>query len=115
MLRAQQVYAPEAGVSRAAGAAALGRRLYRLTHEDSFDRGPEVRGNRILVADARLDNRPELADALGIAPADCARLSDAALLMRALDRWDEEAVARLTGYFAFALWDWESERLLLAR
>ena len=115
MLRAQQVYAPDAGVSRAAGPAALGRRLYRLTPEDSFDRGPEMRGSRILVADARLDNRPELADVLGISPADSARLSDAALLMRALDRWDEDAVARLTGYFAFALWDSAAERLLLAR
>ena len=115
MLRAQQIYAPDAGVSRAAGAAVLGRRLFRLTPEDRFDRGPEMRGGRILVADARLDNRPELASALGISPADSSRLSDAALLMHALDRWDEEAVARLTGYFAFALWDPESERLLLAR
>jgi asparagine synthase (glutamine-hydrolysing) len=115
MLRAQQIYAPDAGVSRATGAAVLGRRLFRLTPEDSFDRGPEMRGGRILVADARLDNRPELASALGISPADSSRLSDAALLMHALDRWDEEAVARLTGYFAFALWDPESERLLLAR
>lgn len=115
MLRAQQIYAPDAGVSRAVGPAALGRRLFRLTPEDLFDRGPEVRGSRILVADLRLDNRPELSDALGIAPADSARLSDAALLMRALDRWDEDAVGRLTGCFAFALWDSVSERLLLAR
>ena len=115
MLRAQQIYAPDAGVTRAAGPAALGRRLFRLTPEDMFDRGPEVSGSRILVADARLDNRPELAASLGISPADCARLSDTALLMRALDRWDEEAASRLTGYFAFALWDSEAERLLLAR
>ncbi|HEY5720968.1 MAG TPA: asparagine synthase-related protein [Allosphingosinicella sp.] len=115
MLRAQQIYAPDPGVSRAAGSAALGRRLFRLTPEDGFDRGPEVSGSRILVADARLDNRPELAAALGISPADSASLSDAALLMRALDRWNEEAADRLTGYFAFALWDSDAQKLLLAR
>lgn len=115
MLRAQQIYAPDAGVGRAAGAAALGRRLFRLTPEDSFDRAPEVSGNRLLVADARIDNRSELATTLGISPGDASRLSDAALLMRVLDRWGDEAVERLTGYFAFALWDSEAERLLLAR
>jgi asparagine synthase (glutamine-hydrolysing) len=115
MLRAQQIYAPDAGVSRTAGEVALGRRLFRLTPEDRFDRAPEVHGSRILVADARIDNRSELADALGISPAELASLSDSALLMRALDRWDESAVDRLTGYFAFALWDGESRRLLLAR
>jgi asparagine synthase (glutamine-hydrolysing) len=115
MLRAQQIYAPDAPVSLAAGNAALGRRLFRLTPEDSFDRGPEVKGDRILVADARIDNRPELAAELGISPADLALLSDSALLMRALDRWDEGAADRLTGYFAFALWDSAAQRLLLAR
>jgi asparagine synthase (glutamine-hydrolysing) len=35
--------------------------------------------------------------------------------MRALERWGEEAVDRLVGDFAFALWDGGRERLLLAR
>ena len=115
MLRAQQVYAPDPPVCQGDHEIALGRRLFRLLPEDAFDRGPEVRGRRILVADARLDNRAELIAALGLPTGEAGRLSDAALLMHALERWDEETPDRLTGYFAFALWDGAAGRLLMAR
>ena len=42
-------------------------------------------------------------------------MADAAILMAALDRWDEQAVDRLEGDFAFALWDSGCQRLMLAR
>ncbi|MET1112468.1 MAG: asparagine synthase-related protein, partial [Allosphingosinicella sp.] len=41
--------------------------------------------------------------------------SDSALVMAAVERWEEEAIGRLAGDFALALWDRDSERLLLAR
>lgn len=117
MLQAQQVYAPDPKSAATWGdrEIALGRRLFRQLPEDRFDRAPIVsaEGRRVLVADVRLDNRDELADALGIA--EPSGLADAAILMAALDRWDEEAVDRLDGDFAFALWDSGRQRLVLAR
>jgi len=117
MLKAQQVYAPDRPLCWADGDIAMGRRLFKLLPEDAYDRGPvvEAGGGRVLVADVRLDNREELCAALGISGGEARTLSDTAILMRALDRWDEEAVDRLVGDFAFALWDGRRERLLLAR
>lgn len=98
------------------GRGAFGRRLFQLLPEDKFDRGP-VTGTRgrVLVADVRLDNRAELIAGLGCEPEIARSLSDAGVLMAALDRWDIEAVDRLRGDFAFALWDGGEQRLLLAR
>jgi asparagine synthase (glutamine-hydrolysing) len=115
MLAAQQVYAPDRPARWSDGSIAVGRRLFKLLPEDDFDRGPLVSGQRTLVADLRLDNREELCAALGIARNEAGRLADAALLMRALERWDLGALDRLTGDFAFALWDGAGGRLLLAR
>jgi asparagine synthase (glutamine-hydrolysing) len=117
MLRSQQAYAPDSPVSRSLGSLAMGRRLFRLLPEDRFDRGPQEDPERetLLVADLRLDNRDELCADLGVGPADAARLSDATILMRALDRWDEGAPDRLVGDFAFAHFDMRRQRLLLAR
>jgi asparagine synthase (glutamine-hydrolysing) len=115
MLQAQAVYAPDAPVQWSDGRIAIGRRLWRLLPEDRFDRGPIVSQAGTLVADLRLDNRGELGAALGLGDADLSDLSDAALLMKALERWEEEAVARLEGDFAFAWWDARRGRLVLAR
>ncbi|HZF95996.1 MAG TPA: asparagine synthase-related protein [Allosphingosinicella sp.] len=115
MLNAQAVYAPDAPAQREAGPVAMGRRLWKLLPEDRFDRGPVVSAAGLLVADVRLDNRPELGEALGIGPADAAFLADSAILMKALERWGEAAVERLEGDFAFAWWDAARERLVLAR
>ncbi|MFC0531493.1 asparagine synthase (glutamine-hydrolyzing) [Phytohabitans kaempferiae] len=41
--------------------------------------------------------------------------SDTEVLLRAYLQWGEEAVSRLTGMFAFAVWDRRTETLLLAR
>jgi asparagine synthase (glutamine-hydrolysing) len=117
MLKAQAVYAPSAPVIAHAGDVALGRRLFRLLDEDVHDRGPvAVAGGRwTVVADARLDNRGELARALAIGDAEAARLSDAGFVARAVERWEEEAAERIAGDFAFAAFDHSRPRLLLAR
>ena len=74
------------------------------------------RGGRTLFAAlARLDNREELGAALGFAPAELARLSDADLLLRMFEDYGEAGVARCLGAFAFALWDPDTRALILGR
>ncbi len=99
------------------GAIGLAQRQLITTPEDRYECQPlaSADGQLVLVGDARLDNRPELADALHIASAEAATLPDSALMLRAYERWGEEAPKHFTGDYAFALWDGHQQRLLLAR
>lgn len=67
------------------------------------------------MALARLDNRSELGAALGLAPAELARIPDSILILRMYERWGDAGVARCLGAFAFALWEVPSRRLTLGR
>lgn len=69
----------------------------------------------VFVAAARLDNRPELGDTIGLTAADLARTSDPELLFRVFERWGAGGVARCLGAFAFAHWDSRAQRLILGR
>lgn len=117
MLKSQAVFGPHHQGQRNDGEIALGRALYRLLPEDIYDRGPIVgrNGELTLVADVRLDNREDLIDALALGHAQAKDLCDAAILMATLEHWDEGALDRVIGDFAFALWDARRKRLLLAR
>lgn len=96
---------------------ALGFCQTTLLPEDRFDRQPwhGRAGGLTLVANARLDNRDELADALGIAESERRTLSDSALLLRAFERWSDACIDRLDGDFTFAVWDKVARRLFCAR
>jgi asparagine synthase (glutamine-hydrolysing) len=117
MLAAQEVYGPDAGAQWSDGGVAIGRRLMRLLPEDRFDRQPLVggEGRYTLVADLRIDNRDELADRLDIPAVRAAGLSDAAILLAAIERWEEGCLDHLIGDYAFAFWDRVRRRLVLAR
>lgn len=108
------------GTRRSAGGLsglALAVNLHPLLPEDEHDAQPLIGGGGrfALVADLRLDNRAELASALGLDGAEASRLADSALLLRALERWGESTPERLLGDFAFAFYDSLERRLLLAR
>lgn len=117
MLKSQQIFGPQAPAVASDGAITLGQRLFGLTPEDR--RRQRVAsgsgGTTLLVADARLDNREELFEALAIPAGLGASLTDAEIILRALERWDEDAPERLYGDFAFAFWDSRRQRLLLGR
>ncbi|MGA9581313.1 MAG: asparagine synthase-related protein [Allosphingosinicella sp.] len=117
MLSAQRIYGPDDTGLWDDGDVALGRCLFRTLPEDRFDRRPQLGGGGrfALVADLRLDNRDELARALGIEGSEAGTLCDAALLMRAWERWESASFDRLVGDYAFALWDGRERRLFLAR
>jgi asparagine synthase (glutamine-hydrolysing) len=117
MLNALRPHGPEHQTLWDDGPIALGRTLYRTLPEDSFDSQPLALrgGTHRLVADARLDNRGELASALGLSSQEAARLADSALLGRAWERWGADCLSRLIGDFAFIVWDAAERRLFAAR
>jgi len=69
----------------------------------------------LFAASARLDNREELGDALGLAPRELAGETDAVLVRRMHERWGDAGLARCLGAFAYASWDARARRLTLAR
>jgi len=73
---------------------------------------PAAWGGFHLVTDARLDNRAELAERLGV---EAPSLSDSDLILRAYGRWGPECLDQLEGDFAFALWDGARQLLFCAR
>ena len=68
-----------------------------------------------VVADARLDNRAELAETFGLASPERAGVEDSDLILRAYRRWSEACPLHLHGDYAFAVWDSPEQRLFCAR
>ncbi len=98
------------------GPVGMVHRQHRFTLEDWAERLPLVGpSGAVLVADVRLNDRIGLLRALDLSE-DARDRPDGALILQALERWDaESAVARLQGDFAFALWEPQARRLILAR
>lgn len=96
-----------------AGPVALGHQLLATTPEDTLERQPIVsaKSGSVITAVARVDNRAELLAELG-GPTG---LPDAAVILRAYERWGDDCVGRLEGDFAFAIWDPRRRILLCAR
>jgi asparagine synthase (glutamine-hydrolysing) len=69
------------------------------------------RGRFAVLADARIDNRPELAGRVG-RPADAPA---AELVGAAYERWGTDCATELEGDFAVIVWDWGRRRLVAAR
>ena len=96
---------------------ALGSLLLRTapqsTNDALVDRDDE--NDLTIASDLRIDNRAELATALGIRAADAAAWPDSRLVLRAYREWGDACVPRLLGDFAFAIWDGRRRQLLCAR
>lgn len=71
-------------------------------------------GRFVLIFDGYLVNREELAVSLDLG-IEADGWADCAYAMAALERWGDDAPARLRGDFALAVWDCQARRLLLAR
>ncbi len=69
----------------------------------------------VFLAEGRVDNREELAHALGLSAGECLSLTDGALLRMAYLRWGEECPGRVYGDWAFAAWHPRERQLFLAR
>ncbi|MCF6354607.1 MAG: asparagine synthase-related protein [Candidatus Polarisedimenticolaceae bacterium] len=69
----------------------------------------------LLVADARIDNRPELLAILRGQLPNKQILTDPDIILAAYRKWGTEAPAHLIGDFAFVIWDQVEEELFAAR
>jgi len=70
-------------------------------------------GQYVIVANAHLDNRDELALQLHLKDID--RLCDGELIIKAYERWQENTASHLLGDFVFILWDNLKQQLYCAR
>jgi asparagine synthase (glutamine-hydrolysing) len=115
MLDRLGAYGRDASGVAASGDAAFGRRLHRMVPEDVHDQQPlrDDKDRLLICADLRIDNREELAAALGLRVD--GTLADSAFLHHAWRRWGEKLLDRMVGDFAFAVWNGRSEELVLAR
>lgn len=96
--------------------AVLAHQALNLVPEELGRPQPVVDGGLVVVADARLDNRPALVDALARAGvAQAAKRSDAALILSAFRRWGEQCAEHLIGDYAFVVWEEGRRRLFAAR
>jgi asparagine synthase (glutamine-hydrolysing) len=101
--------------SWSADGVAVGCALASTLPEDRWDRQPLVADgdHSVLIADLRIDNRPELLRDLGIRAGD--QIADSSLLAAAWMRWGEDCVGHLIGDFAFAVWEPRRQRIVCAR
>lgn len=102
--RAMVYRAPDHEALWSGNGVALGCRMLRTTPESVGETLPfaDVATGIVITADARLDNRAELGDRLGINEANC---PDSQLILAAYLRWGRECVRYLLGDFVFAIWD----------
>jgi len=117
MLRSLTHLGPEGPSSLRDGPLGFGFGAMAVTREDAFDSQPlaDPESGELLIADARLDNREQLAAELAIDADLLARSADASLILAAWRRWGEACVEHLVGDFAFAIWDAAAHRLALVR
>lgn len=97
--------------------AGLGHLNFASTPEASFERLPSVdaAGGFVFTAAGRVDNRLDLAHALGIPIHELSQIADGQLLQLAYSRWGECCPGRIFGDWAFVAWHPIGNRLFMAR
>lgn len=117
MLRPLRQRSPDGQTAVSLGSASFAKGLAITTHEATLDRQPwtDATARYLVVADTRLDNRPELSVALGYAKESHDKLGDGELLLAAWQRWGRDFPDRLRGDFAFAIWDSQTGELFCGR
>jgi asparagine synthase (glutamine-hydrolysing) len=113
-LEAQSLYGRRAPSIIAVEGAAVGAAIFETTSEDANDRQPLARANSVLVADIRIDNRDELLTALAD-PLLARGAADSDILLSSWLRWGRGLFDRLTGSYAFAIFDRAAGTMILAR
>lgn len=97
------------------GPVAFGHQMLHTTPESLHEELPfeDEESGLVITADARIDNRDDLAPKLGIE--DKEYVSDSYFILKAYEKWGEKCPEELLGDFAFAIWDKNKEILFCAR
>lgn len=99
------------------GSVGVGHAMLWNTPQSLYETQPLVsrRADLVLTADARIDNRDDLMQALCPAGSGSDAFTDAELILAAYERWGVACPEHLLGAFAFAIWDAQNRRLYCAR
>ncbi len=94
---------------------ALGHQMMFTTPESLNERLPFYDDEKglIITSDARIDNREELSNILGIE--NRVNVPDSYFILKAYQKWGVKCPEKLLGDFSFAIWDENKERLFCAR
>lgn len=116
MLNSIQHRGPDGRGVWSRGPVALGHVMLHVTPESLTEHMPlvDAESGLALTADARIDNRDELAAELGI-KTPLARVTDSELIMATYRKWGRACASHLIGDFCFALWDEHAQEFFLAR
>jgi asparagine synthase (glutamine-hydrolysing) len=108
---------PDAAGYWLGGPVGLAHRMLHTTPESLQEEQPflDETGHLCLTFDGRVDNRDELRAALEVRGKQLRTNTDAELVLRAYEYWDEECPKHLLGDFAFVIWDGPNRRLFCAR
>ncbi|MGA2606147.1 MAG: lasso peptide isopeptide bond-forming cyclase [Terriglobia bacterium] len=108
---------PDGSASWSEGNVGLGHRMLWTTPESLHEKLPlqNQTEDLVLTADARIDNRGELASALRLIGRPLQEISDSEMILRAYEKWGEDCPGRLLGDFAFAVWDRRKQAIFCAR
>lgn len=115
MMAALHMYGPDGDGQWCDGSVMLGHQMMWTTpdsQQEAFPlRAEGVPYPVLLTADARIDNRAELASLLGLSPSE----PDSRFILQAYLKWRTACPEYLVGDFAFAIWDAHEQRLFCAR
>ncbi len=102
---------------RQEGGVGFGHCMLHTTPESLHENLPyaEPESGLTITADARLDNRAELAEQLGLKIGSLDDLSDSQLILAAYKKWGVDCCIKLLGDFSLAIWDSPRQRLFAVR
>jgi asparagine synthase (glutamine-hydrolysing) len=99
------------------GGVGFGHCMLHTTPESLHEALPwtEPESGLTITTDARLDNRAELAEQLGLQTGGLERLGDSQILLAAYRKWGVDCGEKLLGDFSLAIWDSRRQRLFAVR
>ncbi len=97
------------------GPTALGHQMLYTTNESILEQLPskDKSSGIVITADARIDNRDELAPILKLE--NSVNVSDSFFILKAYQKWGENCPEKLFGDFTFVIWDTKNEKMFCAR